>query len=318
MNTINTIMIDIKNNLNSNDNELAVALIPLYNYLHKKISKYRDYYVQLKSFEKILLPILCSHLDYKERILFFVKASKIDIKDEKLKRFNHYMTSAAKNYIEKHLDECLEIIKCDEDIQQLYVNWFKDKEHNSNFKNSIYSEIFNLPKFKKHVLEDEKFILENLFCSINFYEKLPKEYGYLVGLINAKNIPIKLTSNIYNKFFDGILKRSTQLKLLKAGIEMDSSDYTFGVDKKNKRLEFTNCLKKIYTNKDYYTILKKFSKKTKLSLKYIISFADKYDNTNMFNELFKKKKFDENTIMKIKYLSISNKITNIDNINNLD
>ena len=77
MNTINTIMIDIKNNLNSNDNELAVALIPLYNYLHKKISKYRDYYVQLKSFEKILLPILCSHLDYKERILFFVKASKL-------------------------------------------------------------------------------------------------------------------------------------------------------------------------------------------------------------------------------------------------
>ena len=317
MNKYDIIIKNIKDNLYNNDEELLTSLIPLYRYLYKKKPNYKDFYVQLRGFEKALSSILFNNLNNKECILFFIRSSLIKIDNDKLKNFDQYMTGIFRNYIEKHTKDFLEIVKNNEDIQKLYLNWFKIKEYNTCFKNDFYNEIFNLPKFKEIILEDEKFILDNFFLSLDFYDKLPKEYGYLIGLIKSKNIPIKTTLKLYNKFFDGLLHRSDQLKLLKASIQMDNYDFSFEIDN-NKRLEFAHCLKKIYNNKEYYNILRKLSKKTKLDLSYIISFSDKYVSTDFFVNICSKKRLTKNEINKIKYLSISEKILDNNVINNLN
>ena len=318
MNKINIIMKNIKNNLYSSDEELLNEAMPLYKYLNKKIPRYKDYYVQLKGIEKDLSSIIFNNLTTEEQIIFFIRLSLIKINDNRFYHFNNFISSIFRNYIRKRNKEFLQILKNNDNIQKLYLKWFKEKEYNSNFSEDFYSEIFNLPKFKEIILEDEQFILENFFLSIDFYKKLPKEYGYLIGLIKAKNIPIKTTLNIYNKYFDNMLKKSDQLKLLKTAILMNNTDYSFEIENTNKRLEYAHCLKKIYKNKEYYNILKKLNKKTKLDLRYIISFADKYDNTNFFINICSKKKLTKDEINKIKYLSISEKIISNDTINKLD
>ena len=320
MNKYDIIMKNIKDNLYKSDEELLNALLPLYEYLYKKIPKYKEYFVRLKKCKEILSPLLFNNLDNKERLLFFIRSSLIKIDDNRFQNFDQDMTNIFRNYIDKHTKDFLEIIKNNDDIEEMYLNWFKIKEYNTCFKNEFYNEIFNLPKFKEIVLEDEKFILDHLYLSLNFYLKLPDEYGYLIGLMKSTNIPIKTAFKIYNKYFNGILHKSDQLKLLKASIIMDKSDYSFGIENNNKRLEFTHCLKKIYKNKEYYNILKKISKKSKLDLSYIISFADKYDDTDFFINISSKKKLTENDISKIKCLAISEKIINnniIKNLNNI-
>ena len=290
MNKYDIIIKNIKDNLYKGDKQLSNVLIPIYIYLNKKVPKYRGFFVELSKCEKILLPLLFNNLNNKECILFFIRTSLIKIDDNRFQNFDQYMTNIFRNYIAKHTKDFLEIVKNNEDIQKLYLNWFKIKEYNTCFKNDFYNEIFNLPKFKEIILEDEKFILNNFFLSLDFYDKLPKEYGYLIGLIKSKNIPIKTTLKLYNKFFDGLLYRSDQLKLLKTSIQMDNYDFSFEIDNNNKILEFAHCLKKIYQNKKYYNILKKLSKK----------------------------RLTKNEINKIKYLSISEKILDNNVINNLN
>ena len=231
MNKINIIMKNIKNNLYSSDEELLNEAMPLYKYLNKKIPRYKDYYVQLKEIEQNLSSIIFNNLTTEEQIIFFIRLSLIKINDNRFYHFNNFISSTFRNYIRKRNKEFLQILKNNDKIQKLYLKWFKEKEYNSNFSEDFYSEIFNLPKFKEIILEDEQFILENFFLSIDFYKKLPKEYGYLIGLIKAKNIPIKTTLNIYNKYFDNMLKKSDQLKLLKTAILMDNTDYTGGISK---------------------------------------------------------------------------------------
>ena len=248
MNKYDIIIKNIKDNLYKGDKQLSNVLIPIYIYLNKKVPKYRGFFVELSKCEKILLPLLFNNLNNKECILFFIRTSLIKIDDNRFQNFDQYMTNIFRNYIAKHTKDFLEIVKNNEDIQKLYLNWFKIKEYNTCFKNDFYNEIFNLPKFKEIILEDEKFILNNFFLSLDFYDKLPKEYGYLIGLIKSKNIPIKTTLKLYNKFFDGLLYRSDQLKLLKTSIQMDNYDFSFEIDNNNKILEFAHCLKKIYQN----------------------------------------------------------------------
>ena len=317
MNKINIIMKNIKNNLYSSDEELLNKLIPLYKYLNKKIPRYKDFFVQEEKCEKVLLPLLFNNFDNKERIIFFIRSSLIKLDNDKIRFFDYFITVIFKNYIEENPTELLEIIKNNDNIQELYINWFKIKETNANFRSNFYSEIYNLPKFREIILEDEEFILNNLY-SLDFYENLPREYGYLIGLKNIKNIPIKIVFKLYNKYFDNILNRNDQLKLLKTSILMDNTDYSFGIENKLKRLEYTHCLKKIYKNIEYYNILKKLSKKSKLNLGYIISFSDKYENTDFFINVCSKKKLTKNEIDKIKYLAISEKILNNNIINNLN
>lgn len=307
---------NIKNNLYSDDKTFYESIIPLYKYLIRKTIKYSDYFKFNNYIRKKIITIINNNFNSKEKIIFYLKASLIDFKYDNTSFPKYIFKDSINEYMNKHEQKFLKILN-EEEIQELYANWFIKTGFNNCLENEIYEKIFNLPKFKKIVLENEKFILENLFLDLDFYEKLPKEYGYLIGLINAKNIPIKLTFNIYNMCFDNIIKKSTQLKLLKAGIQMDNTDYSFGIEKDNKRLEFAHCLKKIYNNKEYYNILKKLSKKTKLDLSYIISFSDKYDNTDFFINICSKRKLAKNEINKIKYLAISEKIVDNNIIENL-
>lgn len=307
---------NIKNNLYSDEKTFYESIIPLYKYLIRKTYKYSDYFEFNKYIKKKIITIVNNSFDSKEKIIFYLRASLIDFKYDNTSFPKHIFEDSIDEYMKKHEQKFLKILNEDK-IQELYSNWFIKTGFNNCLENNIYEKIFNLPKFKEIVLENEKFILENMFLDLDFYEKLPKEYGYLIGLINAKNIPMKLTFNIYNKYFDNIIKKSTQLKLLKAGIQMDNTDYSFGIENSNKKLEYTHCLKKIYKNKEYYNILKKLSKKTKLDLRYIISFADKYDDSSFFIDICSKKKLTKNEINKIKYLAISEKIVDNNIIENL-
>ena len=317
MEDIEKLIIDIKNNLYSNDDDFYNSIEPLYKYIGRKMLKIKDYFKFEEFINYKLIPHINKNLNIKEKIVFCYRTSLIEYKINNRIIPKYLFKDIIINEIDNYGNEFINTLQ-DIKLQEMYCKWFININGSvNNFKNEIYTKLFNLQRFKEIVLENNEFISDNFFLDLTFFEKLPKEYGYLIGLINSKNIPIKLTFKIYNKLFDGIIKRSTQLELLKVNMIIDNTDYSFGVDKKTKRLEFTNCLKKICINKNYYKFLKGLSKKSKLDLKYIISFADKYDNTDFFIEICSKNKLDKDIIKKVKYLSISEKVLNIDIIKSL-
>ena len=267
---------------------------------------------------------ICSmNIDFDQKLLFFMAVSDCNRKERNFSIFTlHILPYCFDKSIQELKDGFLELkpdflnlVRDDLDFQKQYANYYKRHHYNSYTIQANIEELLSLPMFKKYVLTDEKFIANHIGGSMDFFESLPKEYGYLISLCWLKDS--RYLQSLYKMYYDGVLSEEQQEELAKLQAELNSSPNIFQVDRNVKNSKITFILRQISKDEDFYSNLKYIQEKSGLDLGLIISFAQKYYDTELYQRLLNETtEIDLITIDKIEYLAY--KIKDTDIINNLE
>lgn len=226
-----------------------------------------------------------------------------------------------------NLEEFIELITKDENIQSLYVDYFKmyANYHNRASAESVQhmQSILNLPKFKEKVLTDEEFISKRLTDSAQFFQELPKEFGYLISLYDTEKDlgywnPCYL-QELYEKFYGDKLSEEEQLELINLQHEIMREPNILQLLQKDRMADLKYVLKQILIDKNFYKKIKEMKERSGLDIRIIFSLVHKYYNSKFYILLMdENREFDKDTIEKIKYLANENKVQNVEELENFD
>ena len=307
----------IKESIYKDNIEFNESFISLYNELNKNKRNYKSFTDWKEYWINIFEQFLDNNFNNKEKIVFLLRAclnKNLNIPNN----FKKYVLSnIIRKYILKHKTEIIDIFK-DEKIQIMYSNWFKINETSFNGNNKVYKDIFELPKFKKIVLNDYSFVIDLYQYNFDDYiQFIPKDFGYLIGTINSYSLSKNELFKLYNKYFNNLLNKIEIFNLVLSHKQIDDDNKLLNNDTKYKKLEYVYALKDIFNNKEYYKLLQKLSKKFNISLKDIMLFSNKYKNTDLFLDLYTIK-YNKEISKKIKYLANAKPIINIYNIKSLN
>ncbi len=213
-------------------------------------------------------------------------------------------------------DEFLNLIKNDIEFQKKYVDFFKQVHFKSYAVQAYLDEILKLPMFKEYVLTDEKFISNQLSMIYDFFDNLPKEYGYLISLYDKKNM--EDIYNLYKKYFGDILTNEQLNELILLQLQINQDTNIFRIDDNERKSKLTFVLKSVINDKKIYNDIKSLQENTGLDFKLIITFAQKYYNTELYKNILNKRNFDSTMLDKIEYLANENIIEDTNQYKDID
>lgn len=309
-------MDDIKKSIYENNEIFNNTLKKIYLELNSNKFKFRTFAEFVEHWENLFINLFKNNLTIKEQFVFFLRCefTNINSLSHDIKYVFHVLV---RKYIHEYPNEILDILK-DENIQILYSNWFKKCETQTDQNDDIYFKIFKLSKFKEIVLSDYNYIIDLFKYDFSIRIKyIPNDYNYLVGCINSVSLSKSELFKLYNKCFNKKIRKIDILNLINTHCLIDSNPNILNKDIKYIKSEYTNCLKDIYINPNYYKLLEKLKRKFNIDFKTIILFSSKYRNEKIFEDLFTIR-YSSDISKKIKYLATSKKIININNINSLN
>jgi hypothetical protein len=200
------------------------------------------------------------------------------------------------------------LLKTNIKLQKSFGNWFKKCGDLYEGKLDFYADVFNLIEFQNVVFNDYDEIEKRFSRDSYFFKLLPPEYTHLIALYNTVTDaiignPYTLLS-LYKEKLNKDIDELTKSRLIDVHFELNHDVNIFEVSSYKKMREYMHCLKQINNNPNYFEVLDKISENTNLSLKTIIKFAGKYDDTEMFSNLVNQEKdYELDTINKIEMLS---------------
>lgn len=283
---------------------------------------YDLYNIYLKTyligFEKCINSIKASA---DKKIIFYTKL--LEYKNNEDKRIDSFIKGIIPMILSKTITknkiEFLNLLK-NEKYRQNFSNAFKKYGHFINIDNSILPTILNFPEFLNYVLCNRKFKEKLEYYKYDFFKSLPNEYGNLIAFYSEHtNKYDENLKKLYKNFFDGILSANQQAKLIQVQKQL-KDEYDMIESKKYYKLKpLSNILRRIAKDPTYYKKIEYIAYNSKMALIDIIKFAKKYDRTKIFVEVCSENfQYNQKNIEKLKFLALSEKIKNINEIKSLN
>ncbi len=213
------------------------------------------------------------------------------------------MSAVINRLIKENEEQFLKLITENEDIQKLCVQCYKnigELELGNNIEH-----ILMLPDFRKNVLEDEDFISEKMVRRRDFFRCLPKEYAYLISFYNSDmDFGTSTLRKYYQKYFSECLTNKEQMELAELQHDISIDNY-LNLSQKDIMRDIKYVLQQILRDRKFYDNIQNIRGKAVLDLKGAISFAQKYDGTEFYEQLLNDEcnVFDDDILQKIYYLA---------------
>ena len=296
---------DIENIMNEKKYDLIEDIAMKITKMSKKV-----YFNDIFEFMKSL------NLGYKERILFYIKLTESSnisptIKSELIPLLIGWL-------IDSNKDNFLILLDDNEFINDLSI-WLKDGVFNEKIlDDKILDKILKIPKIQKEVLTNPNFYTRH--NSFKLFNSMPRECCANIAFyscVRNKDFERDL-KYLYSKYFANILNEKEQLELIKGHVvEINKNDlFELGLVKMLPFHYYLNC---IYKDKKYFNYIKNIKENSKLDYSIILKFLYKYNKTSIFNNICKNNKpFNEDLINKIIYLSMENRLINVEQISDLE
>ena len=255
-------------------------------------------------------------LGYKEKFLLYIKLTECKNTSPTIK--HELIPLLINSSIEENKEKFLKLLDDNEFIYEFSI-WIKDGIFEENdLDDRILNKILNIPKIQKDVLTNPNFYTKH--NSFKLFNSLPVECSASLAFysnIRDDNFESNLIY-LYSKYFGNILEKNEQLELVKEHIiELKKSDiFELGLVKMEQFHYFLNC---ILEDKNYFSYIENIKRNSNLDFTTILKFLYKYDKTTFFEKLCKtNKKYSEEMINKIEYLSKENRLMDINQISVLD
>lgn len=266
-----------------------------------------------RNFNEIVNSIIDMKIPFKDRIEFILKADSFN-NDENATVFYELLPYAMSKCIEQYPDEFIYIISKDEKLQSMAGKYFKQFPTEMM---KAWKGMANLPKIKEIVLDDEQFISKNMESNINFFSNLPREYGYLITLYNARdNRFLGNITNLYSNYFTGIISDEEINELISLHAEINSEPNMLRLSTKDKMRELEYVLKETIKDEQFFKKMKLIGNKCNLELRELIVFTYKYADTDLYRQL-QEGEVTSDVVQKIKYLASEGKIEQIKSLDDI-
>ena len=299
----------LKNNIENMMEEKKYDLIEDIAMKITEISK-KVYFNDIFEFMKSL------NLEYKERILFYIKLTECKNISPTIKC--ELIPILIGWFIDSNKDNFLILLDDNEFINDLSI-WLKDGVFDEKIlDDKILDKILKIPKIQKEVLTNPNFYSRH--NSFKLFNSMPRECCANIAFyscVRNKDFERDL-KYLYSKYFANILNEKEQLELVKEHImEINKNDlFELGLVKMLPFHYYLNCISK---NKNYFDYVEKIKKNSVLDSNTILKFLYKYDKTSIFNNICKNNNpFNEDLINKIIYLSMENRLINVEQIYDLE
>ena len=257
------------------------------------------------------------NLSLRDRLLFLLKIYECKSAKPDLKYI--LISLLMIDFINGNKKDFLNLLS-DNEILDDFTDWFKNDRFLfydlEDYK--ILEGILKIPKIQEEVLKDPSFYIR---CnSFELFNSMPKECAASIAFYSRYALDSFETDleKLYSKYFDDILNKKEQLYLIKEQIiEIKSYDiFELGLV---KMLPFNNFLNRILKNRKYYDYAVNMQKNSNLDFNTILKFFYKYDEAPFFEKICKiENLYSQDTIRKIEYLSLENRLINSNQILDLD
>ena len=261
------------------------------------------------------------NLSKDKKIIFYIKL--LEYKNTNDKRIESFITGVVPVILSKTITEnkieFLNLLK-EEKYRQNFSNVFKKYGHFINIDESILPTILSFPEFLNYVLCNKKFKEKLEYYKYDFFKSLPREYGNLIAFYNEPtNMYDENIKKLYKNYFDGLLTIKQQMKIIQVQKQL-KDEYDMLDSKKYFKLKpISNLLRQITKDPSYYNKIEYISYKSQIPLINIIKLAKKYDKTKIFDEICSDTfEYNQKNIEKLKFLSVSEKIKDINEIKSLN
>ena len=255
------------------------------------------------------------------KIIFYTKL--LEYKNNEDKRIEAFIKGIIPMVLSKTITEnkidFLNLLKS-EKYRQIFSNAFKKYGYFINIDTTILPTILNFPEFLNYVLCNRKFKEKLEYYKYDFFNSLPAEYGNLIAFYSEPtNMYDENIKKLYKNFFDGILSTKQQAKIIQIQKQL-KDEYDMLESKKYYKLKpISNFLRRVAKDPNYYKKIEYISTNSKMSLIDTIKFAKKYDKTKIFDEICEDNFiYNQKNIEKLKFLSLSEKIKDINKIESLN